>query len=423
MEGLPDLAALREHFGRVFSGFSDAPEEFDDAHEVARDPPQPPGDKELREQPAGFGQQTVVTATAAGDFCGLQWTAVESLGPELSHLHAPAPARSAYDQLLEWLPDLAALRERFGSVFSGSLDAPEEFDDAHEVEWNLAANAEAKIVYEQVMEELDVAMLAGAEGDQFAQAAEAAVRAEQAARQAAVLETFSQQFRDTLAKAAKDERYMERIDEVEAELCRRREQLRAIEAALVGTKAEPMVNPLSRGSKDDKRLKNPTKPCEFCGTHISTGGNQMQIHLKRCKRKPVIVAIEPAIYIMAELLGIRGGRSEEMLVFLRDFVPENGDLTRDRLRDFLLELKESGHVQEPLLYYNKIQSLVLAGKEGIDLQKELQTYALEDTNVLFDNTHDETAFKEKVRPLVLVLVKRMLLCQRFHCEWLCDFGR
>ena len=93
MEGLPDLAALREHFGRVFSGFSDAPEEFDDAHEVARDPPQPPGDKELREQPAGFGQQTVVTATAAGDFCGLQWTAVESLGPELSHLQAAPLAK------------------------------------------------------------------------------------------------------------------------------------------------------------------------------------------------------------------------------------------------------------------------------------------------------------------------------------------
>jgi hypothetical protein len=54
---------------------------------------QPPGDKELREQPAGFGQQTVVTATAAGDFCGLQWTAVESLGPELSHLQAAPLAK------------------------------------------------------------------------------------------------------------------------------------------------------------------------------------------------------------------------------------------------------------------------------------------------------------------------------------------
>jgi hypothetical protein len=148
----------------------------------------------------------------------------------------------------------------------------------------------------------------------------------------------------------------------------------------------------------------------------------MQQHLKRCKRKPVIVDIEPATYIMAMLLGIRGGRSEEMLEFLRDFVPENDGLTMSTLRDFLLKLYESGHV-EPQLYYNKIHSLVLTGKEGIDLQNELQKYVLEDTNVLFNNTRDETAFKEKVRPLVLVLVKRMLLCQRFHCEWLCDFGR
>ncbi len=375
MEGLPDLAVLRERLRSVFSGSSGAPEEFDDAYEVARNPPQ------------------------------------------------NAPARSAFEELLEWLPDLAELRAHFGSVFSGSSGAPEEFDDAYEVEWNLPANAEARIAYDQAMEELDVDMLAGCEGDQFAQAAEAAVRAEQAAKQAAVLAKFSSRFRATLAKAGTDKRYMERKDEVEAELCRRSEQLLAIEEALVGTKAEPKVNPLSRGSKDRKDRKNPTEQCEFCGTHISTGRDQMKEHLKRCKRKPVIVAIEPAIYIMAELLGIRGGQCEEMLEFLRDFVPENGGLTMNALKEFLVKLYESGHVRKPKLYYNKYQSLSLAGKEGIEMQKELQAYVLGDTNVLFDNTHDETAFKEKVRPLVLVLVKRMLLCQRFHCEWLCDFGR
>jgi hypothetical protein len=51
---------------------------------------QAPSDKELHEQPAGFGQQTVVTAAAAGGFCGLQCLeqTAGSLGPELSHLRA-----------------------------------------------------------------------------------------------------------------------------------------------------------------------------------------------------------------------------------------------------------------------------------------------------------------------------------------------
>jgi hypothetical protein len=60
---------------------------------------QPPSDKELHEQPAGLGQQTVVvTAAAAGDLCGkqcLEQTA-GSLGPELSHLQAAVCSGSAW---------------------------------------------------------------------------------------------------------------------------------------------------------------------------------------------------------------------------------------------------------------------------------------------------------------------------------------
>ena len=138
-------------------------------------------------------------------------------------------------------------------------------------------------------------------------------------------------------------------------------------------------------------------------------------HEKYCKGKPVIVVIEPAIYIMAQLLGIRGGNSEEMLEFLRDFVPENGEITQRAVKDFLTRLYRTGLVHEPLIYYGKMESLMNEGKSGIVLQTELQSYALEDPECLFTDTHDETAFKGKVRPLVLV--KRMVLCQRFHCEW------
>ncbi len=142
----------------------------------------------------------------------------------------------------------------------------------------------------------------------------------------------------------------------------------------------------------------------------------MAKHLLVCKKKAVIVVIEPGIYIMALLLGVPGGQdSEAMLEFLRDFVPENGALTQHALRHWLSALYRTKLLLLPLKYYGKMSAMMLQGKNGIDLQKALQSYVLEDSECLFTDTHDETAFKDKVRPLVLV--KRMLMCQRFHCEW------
>ena len=98
----------------------------------------------------------------------------------------------------------------------------------------------------------------------------------------------------------------------------------------------------------------------------------MQKHLKTCKRKPVIVGIEPGVYIMALLLGIPGGGySEEMQNFMRDFVPENGELAQKAVKEFLTALYDTGLVLEPRVYFKKIDSLRKEGKSGIDLQKEL----------------------------------------------------
>ena len=235
----------------------------------------------------------------AGRTAALQPT---MLAAPAGSLVAPGPAQEPSVSLTPnaaALPfDVEELRKAFGNRMDGPWVAGRAFDGADEVARNDPAHAEARREYEMAMEEIDVAMLEGTANDEFAQAAEAAVWAEHAARQAAVLAKFSARFCATLAKAATDGRYKDRIAEVASELSSRFDQICAIEKEL-GATAEPTVNKQSRGSEKNRLLTNPTEACKHCGTPISTRRRAMTNHLKVCKRKPVIVGIEPGVYIMA----------------------------------------------------------------------------------------------------------------------------
>jgi hypothetical protein len=89
---------------------------------------------------------------------------------------------------MEGLPDEAVMNdsERMRRLQAGPSNAPREFDEAVLIEgWNDPLHAASRRVFQEVMEELDYGTLAFASTDRFAQADEAAARAEQDAEEAA----------------------------------------------------------------------------------------------------------------------------------------------------------------------------------------------------------------------------------------------
>ncbi len=308
---------------------------------------------------------------------------------------------------MEGLPDEAVMNERMRRLQAGPSNAPREFDEAVLIEgWDDPLNAASKLVFQEVMEELDNGTLAFASTDRFAKADEAAARAQQDAEEAALLATGSDAFCAMLKVVEQDSRFNDRYKDATSALCQIFPLLQALHDKL-GAVAQPQV--VKRGHK---KPIVPTVDCEKCGKAISSTRGCMSTHLKySCKgQPPSTVVIDPFVYYSALCFGLPGSsQSAELLAFLSEFVPQNIELTATKIRTFKHEVLETGLVRPPHKYNAMLKTVYGEELSDDERRRKLQDYVLADLRVLTKDTHDESELWERVRPLECCCVTKVSL--------------